>query len=58
MSGKENKKAVSLEEAQAVIKENEIAKQQACADEVNAVLKKHGYALDITKPQLMLIPAQ
>ena len=55
---KNDKKVTSLEEAQKLIEQNELMKRQACADEVNAVLKKHGYSLDVSKPQVMLVPAK
>ncbi len=43
-----------LAEAQKLVQEEEIRKQQACFAEMDVVLKKYGYALDITQPQVVL----
>jgi len=49
---------ISLEAAQAVLQMELEKKQKACVDEITEVLNKHGFALDVVRPQIIIVPAQ
>lgn len=46
--------ASSVAEARRVLAEDTQARMQACAEEIQAVLAKHGMTLDVTPPQIVL----
>jgi MarR-like DNA-binding transcriptional regulator SgrR of sgrS sRNA len=46
-----------LSEARRLLAEEEQARRQACAEEIHQVLAKYGFRLQITEPQIVLIPA-
>lgn len=45
-----------LADARRVLAEHEQARVQACASEIEAVLAKYGMSLDVTQPQITLVP--
>jgi hypothetical protein len=45
---------MDLETARAVLAAEEERNKQACAAEIQQVLEKYGYSLDVTKPQIVL----
>ena len=47
-----------LQEAQELLKQAHQKKVNECAKEIEAVLNKYGLKLDITKPQIVLIPKE
>lgn len=44
-------------EARRVVAQDEQARMQACAEEIQAVLAKHGMRLDVTPAQISIVPA-
>ncbi|MFI2367317.1 hypothetical protein [Streptomyces sp. NPDC018833] len=47
-----------LAEAYRLIAEREQERMQACADEIEQVLAKHGMRLDVTPAQISIVPAR
>ena len=47
-----------LKEAQELLKQAHQEKVNECAKEIQVVLEKYGFQLDITKPQIVLIPKE
>lgn len=45
-----------LAAAQALLAEHEQQRMQACSEELQAVLAKHGMRLDVTPPQIAIVP--
>ena len=45
-----------LAEARRVVAADEQARMQACAEEIQAVLAKHGMRLDVSQPQITSVP--
>jgi hypothetical protein len=44
--------------ARAVLEQDRQARMQACADEIQAVLDRHGMRLDVTPAQVALVPRE
>jgi hypothetical protein len=49
---------MSIEEARTLLAEEDKKNEQACLDEINAVLKKHGYSIEVTKPHIFITKLQ
>jgi hypothetical protein len=49
-------KKPTLEEAQEILKQAEMEKQKKCFAEIEIILKKYGYQLGTTQPQVIFIP--
>ena len=47
-----------LEAARALLAEEEKARMQACAVEIQEVLAKYGMTLEVPPPQIALVPAR
>lgn len=47
-----------LEAARALLAEEEKARMQACAAEIQEVLAKYGMTLEVPPPQIALVPAR
>jgi len=47
-----------VKKAEKLLMEKSQKELKACADEIQAVLTVHGYALDVQKPQIALIKVQ
>jgi hypothetical protein len=45
-----------LQEAQELLKQAHQKKVEECGKEIQAILDKYGFRLDITKPQIVLLP--
>lgn len=46
-----------LAQARALLAAEEQRRMQACAEEIQAVLTRYGMCLDVTQPQISLVPA-
>ncbi|MFJ4473215.1 hypothetical protein ACIP2X_37775 [Streptomyces sp. NPDC089424] len=51
-----NPEAVDEATARAVIAQAEQRRVQACAEELHAVLAKHGMSLEVTPAEIVLVP--
>lgn len=49
-------KADPLAEARRVLAEDEERRMQECAAEIEAVLARHGFRMETTRPQIVLTP--
>ncbi|MFF1684599.1 hypothetical protein [Streptomyces sp. NPDC058254] len=47
-----------LTEARRLLDEDEAARMQACAEDLQAVLAKHGMRLEVAPSQISIVPAQ
>lgn len=47
-----------LAEARRLLDEDEAARMQACAEDIQAVLAKHGMRLEVAPSQISIVPAQ
>jgi hypothetical protein len=45
-----------LTEARRILAEDEDARMQSCAEEIQAVLAKHGMRLDVTPARITILP--
>jgi len=52
------KEVDEVTKAEKLLAEKEQEKLKACGEELQAVLTKHGYALDVQKPQIVLTKVQ
>ncbi|MFK0151213.1 hypothetical protein ACIQVK_03910 [Streptomyces sp. NPDC090493] len=43
-------------EARRLVAEDQAARMRACAEEIQAVLAKYGMQLDVTPPQISIVP--
>lgn len=54
----QNMKVDPVEQARKTLEADQMARMKACQIEVDAVLKKHGFGVQVTQPQVVLVPIQ